>query len=288
MAIHNQIILYGQITAKPRITKDENGNYMKGFCSITVAPGTRDFGLLKNKKNMSEVQFCKIPIITGNPDRIAEMDEFEIGDIVLMKTTFVTRNIVKKKQCPVCKTVLKKRGLQSFANPIHISIEKRGLSIEEGEMYLRRHCEISNVATIMGTLCRDPEIVYDDKRGTMAKFQLAIDRKYFIADDNIETRTDYPWVKIHGKERVDDIMLRCRQNTVVFIDGFIRVVKPDDIVVDCPNPTCSSQMTWNDWAMEIVPYAIEYIRNWVTDEELIKEEKKEDNEILQSVGININ
>lgn len=277
MAIHNQIILYGKVCGLPMITKDDKGNPIRGHCTLLVAPGERDELMSKREKNLKKVRYCKIPILTGNPQLIQLMDSFQDNDLVLIKGNLTTRNVVKKTTCPDCGEVYSRQGMLIFVTPIHMSIERTGLSKEEAEELVKEHCEISNVSTILGTVAGEIRKV----NPALAKFQLKIDRKYFIADDNPETRTDYPWVSVRGRERVDDLMKRCGKDTVILIDGVIQTMQDKKKTVACEK--CGKALPWKDWTVDIYSYALEYVANWKTDEDLEQEAKEKAKEIREEV-----
>ena len=86
-------------------------------------------------------------------------------------------------------------------------------------------------------------------------------RREKIAD---EEKTDFPWVKSYGKNAKDDL-LRLRTGSGVFIEGFLQTRAVER---KCRCSTCGSMYTWNDYAMEIVSYETEYLKDYVTDEEL--------------------
>lgn len=283
MAIHNQIFLYAQATEKPSITKKEDGSYIQGIVNLTVAPGSRDIEEnVKGKKKLFHVEFSRLPVYSGNPTIVETMDQIQAGDIILIKGNLITRNVTKKKVCPKCGTPYTKAGVLTFVNPIHLSIEQTNLSIEEGEEWLKSHCEVSNVATLIGTICVNPEITAQTKRSMIVSFPLAIDRKFYIASENPETRTDYPYVQVYGKEKGNDVMLRCHAGTEIFVDGIIKTRKYKQMEFPCANKECDYKIPWNDWTIDVVPFALEYMNNWKTDEDIAKEAAHEHEKIFGS------
>lgn len=286
MAIHNQIILYGQITELPRIIKKDDGSYVQGSGSIVTMSGQRTVDIEGRKSKLAKISHTKLPVVSGNPDVVEIMDKFKVGDIVFIKGNIITRNFTKRTTCKSCGSPYTKQGVITFINPIHVTVEKSGMTIAEGEEYLKNYQEVSNVATIIGTLCRDPEITASGQSSMIVKFPLAIDRKYFIADDNPETRTDYPFVQVYGKQTGQDVLKRCRTGTVVFIDGTIQFRKYNKMKFPCQNPDCNSEVDWTDWALDIVPYALEYLSGWKTDEDIEKEQQESAEAALKSIGIN--
>lgn len=276
MAVHNQIILYAQIQRKPLIYKDDTtGEYTQGNLSVTVVSGQRETGLYTRKTDvLNNIHYFNVPVFTGNPAMIKLMEPIEMGDIVFTKGNLTTKNIIKSKKCEKCGTEHIKNGTLTFVTPTHIEIVKKGLTMEEGAEKLRFNNEISDLATILGTICSPPEIVVDNKRAQVAQFQLAINRKYYIPDDDVENKTDYPWVKVYGREKVDDVMKRCKVGTVIFVDGFIKVRKYPELTIKCDNPECDGVIKWRDWTVDILAYAVEYCNNWKTDEDIAKERQE--------------
>lgn len=278
MAIHNQIFLYGQVTELPRIIKSEENHYIQGSGKLTIISGKRNVNIDGTHAKHMRAEYNELPIATGNPELIKVMDEVKIGDILLIKGNLITRNVKKVKKCPACGYPYEKLGVITFINPIHMSIEKSGLSIGEGEKILKEYAEVSNVATILGTICKTPETSVKTAKNMIVKFPLAIDRKYFIADDNPETKTDYPVVHVHGKEAGEDILKRYTPGAEIFVDGIIRFRKYKHQQYPCQNPDCNEFVPWDDWTLDIVPYAVEYIRGWKTDEDI-------ENEAFETLGI---
>lgn len=271
MAIHNQVFLYGQITQLPRIIKDEQGNYVQGSGKLTIVSGKRNVNIDGTHSKHAKIEYGELPVATGNPELVETMDNIKIGDIVFIKGNIITRNVKKIKKCPSCGAPYEKLGVITFINPIHLSIEKTGLTLDEGETLLKNYGEVSNVATILGTICKAPEVTVQTKKNMIVKFPLAIDRKYFIADDNPETRTDYPVVHVHGKEAGEDILKRYQPGAEVFLDGCVQYRKYKHQQYPCQNPDCQEFVPWDDWTLDIVPYAIEYIRGWKSDKQLEEE-----------------
>jgi single-stranded DNA-binding protein len=99
---------------------------------------------------------------------------------------------------------------------------------------------------------------------------LAIRRKFRIKKD-VDIRTDFPWVKSYGQIAVNDAKT-LKKGAYVFIDGRIQVRQLKRIQ-ECEN--CGETYEWTDSATEIVPYAVEYLRDFYTKEEIAEREQKE-------------
>lgn len=259
MAKENYVLLNGQVTQNPRIMKDEDGNYLRGMCSITVIRGVRDFG-----DNISHLKYDCPVIMTGNPEKIAEMETWHANDMVEVKGVITTKGIKKVTMCrnPECGAKNKVDGNYTYINPIYLERRETGLTKEEGLELLKKRCEISNYILCVGTLCRDVD-VYDTGNMKIAQYQIAVNRKYRLRDSSAEERTDYPWVKSYGENAESDSK-SIKTGSVVLIDG---MVQTREIVRTSVCSECGTSYKWNDQAMEIVPYQIEYLQNFITSEE---------------------
>ena len=154
--------------------------------------------------------------------------------------------------------------------PIHASVEHTGLSLEQATTKLKEYAEVSNVATFVGTVCKEPiELTENKRKDRCIKFPIAIDRKYFVATEP-DIKTDYLWVHCYGKKNLDAAE-RVHPGTLIFIDGTIRLrTNANEIEIPCDNPTCPGIIKWTDTTIDIVPLSLELLNNWTTDEELEK------------------
>jgi single-stranded DNA-binding protein len=259
MAKHNSVFLYGQVLETPRISKDSDGNYVRGMCAINIIRGVRDFG-----NHVDNLKYdCPI-ILTGEPDKVAEMATWKKYDMVEVKGPITTKEVTKGAICKHCGAKTSADGNIVFISPVYLALRETGLeSTQEGTNYLKRRIEISNCATLIGTLCRDPETFTTNEGLSITQYQLAVNRKYRIKDDVAENRTDYPWVKSYGSIAVEDAKF-LKTGSVVYIDGMIQTREVNRKTV-CAS--CGQEFEWHDSALEVVPYAVEYLQNFVTPEE---------------------
>ena len=166
-----------------------------------------------------------------------------------------------------------------YVQPIYLEKRETHISEDDYALVLKRRCEISNHALIIGTLCRDPEINRTINGTPITQYQLAIDRKCRVKEDAVDNRADYPWVKSFGEQAEKDYET-LRTGSVVFIDGAIQ--KRDIARTDFCNQ-CQKEYEWNDWAVEIVPYSIEYMRDFNTLEEIEKARQEKSNALVQNL-----
>lgn len=274
MARHNSVILYGQVMKEPRITYDETGKHNRGMCPINIIRGVRDFG-----NHINNLKYdCPI-IMTGDPEKIAEMANWKVNDMVEIKGTITTKEVNKNTVCPNCSHKNSVQGNVVFINPIYLSVRETGITQEEGLELLKKRVEISNSATIIGTLCRDIETYTNEKGLTITQYQLAVNRKFRLRDDAAENRTDYPWVKSYGDIGEEDAKY-LHQGSVVLIDGMLQTREVNRKTI-CSE--CGTEYPWKDNALEIVPYSVEYLQNYYSQEEYEANEDKKTKEAIDKV-----
>lgn len=126
--------------------------------------------------------------------------------------------------------------------------------------------EISNRIFAIGNLCEDPEFTQEGNGPRVCTYQLGINRKVFIKEDDPVNRADFPWIKSFGDQAEKD--RDClTQGSLVYIDGSIQVRENFTVKRECEN--CGAINHLKGKAVEIVPYSVEYLRNCIlpSDEE---------------------
>lgn len=262
---HNNVFICGWVRELPKVVKnDATGEYVFAMGRIVTLRGLRKFGV-----RTSRIKYDEPLIYTQNPEMCKEIASWSIGDIVEVKGALTTKDINKVTTCPECKHKNAQPGNAAYVTPIHCYVrESKGYDKDEAYEALRRLCEISNNVTLIGVVCREPEL-YRKNKVKITSYQLAVRRKYRIAEDALETKTDFPWVKSFGGIGENDALV-LRKGSYLFLDGWIQTRKfPRETVCEC----CGHPYKWNDWSLEVVPYASEYVRNCRTREELQAEEK---------------
>lgn len=145
----------------------------------------------------------------------------------------------------------------------------------------------SNVFKGIGCLGRDPKrLALSGKTGrqvVVCQYPVVLNRLVYVPSDPAEKTNDYPWVKSYGKH-CDTDYFRLRKSSAVYIDGFLQVRKlRRHAKCDC----CGQLYDWQDVTMEIVPYEVEYLQNFRTEEEAekIQAERREQSakDILESI-----
>lgn len=274
MAKHNYVALYGQVADNPTIYKNEAGEYKRGICPVVIIRGVRNFG-----NSFDRIKYDMPRIMTGNPALIAQMETWKHGDMVEIKGAITTKDVIKSTTCKHCGAKNRRKGNVVFVNPIYLNTRETDISKEDALTLLKERCEISNQVTIIGTLCREPAGYITERGLSITTYQLAVNRKYRIRDDATEARTDFPWVKSYGVIADNDVKF-IRRGTRIFVDGMIQTRNIERIQV-CES--CGESYNWNDTALEIVPYATEYLANYNSIEEIAAMEAEEQKKARQSV-----
>lgn len=265
MAKENLILLYGTVLEEPRITKDDDGTPLRAIVALEVIRGKREI-----EDNIHYIKKDRPMIMTANPELIAEIETWKKYDMVEVKGTLTTKEVRKASTCPHCNTKNIVMGSLGFINPIYLSYRDHGEDSSECLELLKKHQEISNQAWVIGTLCREPKTLKAKSGINITQFQLAINRKYKIREDNPETKTDWPWVKSYGEQARKDKRYLHTGSTIL-VDGVLQARNVDRNIT-CAN--CQQDYTWKDKATELVPYSNEYLKDFYSEEEAAKREEE--------------
>jgi len=194
--------------------------------------------------------------------------------MVDIRGVLCTQEVKKTTICGECGHKNTTQGNMVYVTPIYICRRENEVSPEDGLEFLKTRSEASNVAMVIGTLCRDPEFYVNEKEKISVQYQLAVNRRYRIKEDPADLKTDYPWVKTHGPQAADDA--KClKTGSVVYINGSLQTRDLTRTTV-CEN--CGNQYTWNESAMEIAPFSTEYLANCLLPEPTERENDEVENE----------
>lgn len=263
MAKHNFALLNGQVTKKPKLIENPaTGKIERALANILVIRGIRDFG-----NNIDHIKYDSPIIMSDNPEIIRKMAQWEEGDMVEIKGSVTSKDIIKSCSCKQCGFKNKKRGSLIYINPIFVGTHEKRLSKIEGLEALKSRCEISNQVTLIGPVCREPQLYVTSTGLPITTYQMAVRRKFRIANDAIENKTDFPWIKSYGAIAKNDATAIIK-GSYIFVDGMLQTRELERTQV-CEQ--CGAEYKWNDFAMEIVPFATEYLRDFKTKDEIQKE-----------------
>lgn len=271
MARHNEVTLYGYVMEAPRLyynsTDEQNPNrkLVRTMGSLLVIRGVRDFGA-----NDRQIRSDLPIILTQNERAMQMMAKWTPGDIILLRGTICTTNCAMTIHCTNCGHAEQLLTTMAFVHPIYMKKIKAGLSQEEAQKELRENAEISNRVTMIGKVCRAPEVHVTERGLRIANYQLDIMRKYRIKEDEEKNRHDFPFVKSYGFVAEND-ELAIQEGGVVFVDGCIQT---RDYLTKCQCVACGQEYMQKRTVAEIIPYSTEYLTGCKTMEE-VEEIKKQ-------------
>ena len=270
MAIHNLVINYAQLKQAPQIAIDRNtGIPINGYVVVKTIRADRFI----DDGNDSPIKEDYPIIFTTDPAILQEMQTWSKNDMVEIKGTFATRKINKSQTCPKCRKKEKKEGELSYINPIYAKKRAHVSNDDDAHANLVENREISNIAFMLGRICIEPKKIVTAKNKVIVQYPLAVNRKYRNKFDEIDEKTDYPWIKEYGEMAANDLE-KIHVNTIVFVDG---CVQARTIKRACTCPNCKIKFEWPDKTMEIAPYSVEYVDNYYTDEDILKMKEEESN-----------
>lgn len=261
MATHNQVRVVGFLKSDPQIYNMGVEGAEKAIFIIRTMHRELDgfFG----------AKFQDLMIYYDGTELMPRIKKLSQYDLIDIKGVFNILTLSKTSLCPVCGTKnVKYNGTSTFVYPISL-IKLNGMKTafehdeKLPERILETHFkEVSNQILIVGTIVNEPQMVLNGKN-SCCRYQLGVDRKYYIKTQG-ELTADYPWIYSYSQQAERD-MAHLKKGTVVLIDGFIqnRQVK-SNITCDC----CGNVYQYDDAATEFIPYAVEYMSDYITDEEI--------------------
>ena len=259
MAKENYIRLRGQLRGKVALLPDKD----------TGEIVTAMFPLMVVRRNIFDRAGNLAPkwdrpiISTSDKEMIRRIQKFEKHNIIDVKGTFRTQHVKKKCLCPFCNQTTTTIMSMETINPTYVDVVNNQMNNDtDGMNYLIDCAEIANEAKIIGRVCTptDDIITGETERGDrFTRYQLAVNRKLYIKGSvDEEDHTDFPVVCSYGKVAEDDFEI-LKQNTLVYIDGYIYTRKYEAEVI-CEN--CGEKISFNNQKMHLSPYSVEYLRDY--------------------------
>lgn len=275
MARHNYVFLYGRVTKNPKIITDAEGNYLRGTCFLTVMRGERS----SEDDSLVNIQYDCPPVLTKKPDLIHEMSTWHENDMVEIKGTISSRNIMRTTNCKHCAHKNSKDGVLVYVTPIYCAATEQAQTEQKCLELLKKKCEISNQCIVAGNVCNEPQFFRHANGLCQTQYQIALNRKFRVKEDPPEIKTDFPWVKSQGDIAQSDAKFLMKGSSVL-IDGMLQTREFTQKTV-CME--CGQEYEWKDTAMEIVPYCTEYLLNCRTAEEIEQIENSSSEEIFNQL-----
>lgn len=258
MATHNSFTGYAQVMLKPRVIKNDDGEFFRASCALMTIRGKRSIG-----DNLENIRYDSPTLRTDNPTLCEEISGWKVGDMVEVKGTLTSKEIVRTNTCPKCGEENQVQGVITYVHPIFCGRRETNISNEEGMRLLQYRNEISNNVTIIGMLTQEPAY-HETSAGTLiGKYQIAVMRRYRIKEDAPDRRADFIWVKSFGKIAEGDRKY-LKKGTLIYIDGVLQTVSYDRKIV-CAH--CGEEFTTQEVSTEVVPYTVEYLKDYIPQED---------------------
>ncbi len=267
MATHNQIRIVGFLKNNPQIINpDKEGETKILFLVRTIH---RDID------GYNGMQFQDIMIYYDGTELMSKMMNLVQFDLIDIKGVFNILSLNKLSTCDGCGNKnIKYNGTSTFVYPISIT-KLNGMQTAYDhdkklpERILEKHFkEVSNQALIIGTVVSTPEMIEMGKM-KCCRYRLGVDRKYYIKTQG-DITADYPWVYSYAQQAERDFV-HLKQGTLILVDAFIQNRKVKNRMT-CQ--LCGKEYVFDDAATEFVPYSIEYLSDYITDEEIAMNERK--------------
>lgn len=275
MAKHNHVSMLGVIQRKPQVVV-QDGEYKQAIAFLRITRGPREVG-----DNRYAVKYDYPVMISRDPKMIEQIDQWIVGDVILVKGVIATTTIRKKSTCTneECGEANFFEGLMVYINPIHLLKVAHFDTDEEAMRFIQENGEISNQVQVIGTLVRDPKKITPKTGLIVTQYQIALNRKYKIPTDPPEIKSDYPWVKVYGENAIAD-KKRLHTGSEIYIDGCIQARRINRKSV-CA--ACGEEYTWCETAMELVPFSTEYLNEFYSDEEIEQHEQERLDQIKRDI-----
>lgn len=254
MATHNSFRGYGQVILQPRVIKTEDGEFARASCAIMTIRGKRSVG-----DNLDNIRYDSPPLRTSNPTLCEEISGWKVGDMVEVKGTLTSREVTRVNTCANCEGKNEVQGVVTYIHPIFCGRRETNISNEEGMRLLQYRNEISNNVTVIGMLTQDPTFHETANGSLIAKYQIAVMRRYRIKEDSPDRKADFIWIKSFGKVAEGDKKY-LKKGTLIYIDGVLQTVKYDRKIV-CAH--CGEEFAVSETSLEVVPYTVEYLRDYI-------------------------
>lgn len=266
MATHNTVQLAGYLLQDPTISNPGVAGAEKVFIKLRT--------MRRAAEDVEAQMFENVYVFYDGVRYIEKMKKLKRFDIIELKGVFNIVSVNKPSKCPECGQInFKKNGTYSFVYPIWIRkvdnvVNSYEYNAELPDSILFQHFqEVSNYMTIIGTLVMKPEMIGTDEK-PICRYRLGVDRKYYIKTQP-DVKADYPWVYTRGQQALDDYR-HLDYQSVVLVDGYIHT---RDVSVPTVCENCKARYSYPDVVTDFIPYSVEYLNHYKTDEDIAREER---------------
>ena len=273
MAVENKVSIYGQIL-KIKMTSAAKEGEDDAFISMAVMVMRRrkaGFGIINgsNRIDVVTVVFRAREQVRRLLDPASRVRE---NDMIYIYGVYCTVPVRRRWKCPSCGEVNLLDGTGTFIHPLVFKIEETPEKLNVPKItramafgMIREMDEISNRIKIMGNLCRDPTFYRAENGSAVCTYQIATDRCVHLMEDPPQIVTDYPWVRSLGKNAESDYK-HLKTGSLVYIDGSVQSRRQYKRTLQCACCGERTRIVDRDGTMDIVPFEVEYLRNYISPE----------------------
>ena len=266
MARLNSSMLYGAVADVPRVIKDDaTGEYKRAAFHIAVVKDDRNTGL----DDKSEIQINYPLIVTQDPEQVRLISKLKMNDIVELEGMFVTRKVQKLSHCKFCGHQNVVEGNFCYVRPI--AMKKRNTTDNTEKQAIQMVIDnkaFSNKLLMLGNVCSEVKFHKGEKYDSCV-YQVGSDRKFFIKEDDPDTRSDFPIINTYGAQARKDT-LALKKSSLIYIDGYLRSKEFSRKTI-CSSEACKKEYQWKDNVMDIIAYDVQYCSNYDDPEEKKKQ-----------------
>ena len=263
----NYCMLFGQVARDPEINigTDENGSryYRAGILEVMTCRESPGSGMAVTEEEAPvrrNSRWDYITVFTRN-NEIIERDFLELGkgDLVRVKGSISTREVIRKHICRECRYMNEYPGIILYVDSLGVQRISENIPEEDAILILQDAKEHSNTVHLAGFVTMEPRYheCEEDSSRDVLEFSIAGNRIRKILEDEDTRRTDYPWIKLYGEPARQNIG-KFSRGSEIYISGSLQKRTPK-ILRSCLQ--CGEEGEEKTDIMEVVPGYIQVIRN---------------------------
>ena len=266
MATHNSVRLAGYLLEDPSIANPGVKGAEKVFIKLRT--------IRRDADDVDPKRYEDVYVFYDGDELIEKMKKLKKFDIIDIKGVFNIVATNKPSRCPHCGEInFRQNGTYSFVYPqwmrkLDNLVNSYEYNVELPDSILFHHFkEVSNYMTIIGTIVSKPEMLGTEEK-PICRYRVGVNRKYFVKTQP-DITADYPWVYSRGQQAKDDLR-HLDLNSVVLVDGYIHT---RNVTVPTKCESCATEYSYPDVVTDFIPYSIEYLNNYKTDEDIAREDE---------------
>ena len=270
MATHNSVRLVGYLLEG-----------QKGAEKVFIKLRT----IRRDADDVDPQRFEDIYVFYDGTELIEKVKKLVRFDIIDIKGVFNIVATNKPSRCPDCGAInFRMNGTYSFVYPQWIKKIDNILNSFEynadlpDSILFQQYKEVSNYLTLIGTVVSKPELLNQDTY-PLCRYRVGVDRKYYIKTQP-DITADYPWIYTRGQQALDDAR-HLDLESVILVDGYIHT---RNVHVPTKCEACGASYSYPDVVTDFIPYAIEYLNKYKTDEDIARDEELALREMIANVA----